>query len=156
VVSQEDGHDGSIGSDDAKSNDYIRGLVERTGLKLLQDRRAKQALDSDKQELGLFYLFMTKMYWEAIRTWTNMRMKEKNLPECLKELFAANLGLEMGISLVRYNKIENYWSNGNFLGHETFKRMMAQNTFQNIRANLVLYNPSTHNHDIASKDPLCT
>ena len=45
-------------SDGGCVNPYVKGLMEKSGLKLLQQRKAKKAFGSEKQELGLFYLCM--------------------------------------------------------------------------------------------------
>jgi hypothetical protein len=135
-------------------NEYIKMLRKQSKLVLLQKARAKKALRGPHEELGLFYLFFTMSFWDTIRLWTNKRLAAKGLPECTKECFAAYLGLEIGMSLVRFNTFKEYWSTGLFVGHQTFSATMSRNVFQQIRANLFFYNPSNRDDDVQHDDPL--
>ena len=55
-------------SDGRCVNPYVKGLMEKSGLQLLSERKAKKAFASEKQELGLHYLFLLQMYWDMVRT----------------------------------------------------------------------------------------
>ncbi len=82
-------------------NTYVKMLQTKSKLILLQKAPAKRALEGPHEELGLFYLFFTLSFWETIRLWTNKRLVGNGLPECTRDGFAAYIGLEMGMSLVR-------------------------------------------------------
>ena len=48
--------------------------------KLLQEIKIRKAFD-DKGSLGLFWLFITNSFMNAIRNWTNKNLKNKGLKE---------------------------------------------------------------------------
>ena len=124
----------------------------KTGLKILQERKAKCALESEKKELGFSYLFFMQMHWEAVRTWTNKNLKVKNLPKCSKEMFAAYLGLETGMSFWQGTiALRVIGVTDTFLGMRCSSWQCLEIHFQNIRANLTLHIPDLYSHDIASK-----
>ena len=89
-----------------------------------------------------------------MRSWLNVRRKEKGLDAVSENQFKAYLGLELAMSLIPFNAITNYWSEYLFSGHKVFKETMPRYKFQTIRANITLYNPSLYEHDEASHDPL--
>lgn len=134
-------------------NPYLCTLVENSSLKLLQESKIKKAF-KDQGSMGLFRLFITNSFMNAIRNWTNYNLKNKGLKEVNEKKFRAYVGLEMAMSIVQFNDISYYWKTEMFTGHEDFKRTMSRDDFMNIRANIELRDPESYNHDEASADPL--
>ena len=132
---------------------YVNALSQQSTLKLLQKARIDKAFN-DSGCLGLFRLFITRSWFEAMRSWLNIRRKEKGLDAVNESKFNAYLGLELAMSLIPFNAITNYWSENLFSGHIDFKETLPRDQFTTIRANITLCNPSLYEHDVASHDPL--
>ena len=56
------------------------------------------------------------------------------------------------MSIVKFNAIEDYWSQSFFSGHADFKRVMSRYDFTNIRSSLT-FEPQ-YSHAVAVRDPL--
>ena len=118
----------------ANDNQYMRTLTENSSLKLLQESKIQKALN-DQGSMGLFRLFVTNSFMNAIRAWTNYNLKSKGLKEVNENKFRAYVGLEMEISIVQMNDMSYYWKKEMFTGHEDFKRTVSRDDFMNICAN---------------------
>jgi hypothetical protein len=59
-------------------NPYMHTLVENSLLKLLQESKIQKAF-KDQGSMGLYWLFVTNSFMNAIRTWTNYNLKNKGL-----------------------------------------------------------------------------
>jgi len=70
------------------------------------------------------------------------------------EMFFAYIGLELGMSIISYHGIEQYWASSIFQGNPTYSNTMSHNQFQLIRSLLCFVNSTSYNHEVASKDPL--
>ena len=132
---------------------YIAKILQQLSLKLLQEPRIKKAY-KDHGYLGLFCLFITRSWFEAMRTWLNMKRKEKGLDAVNEYIFNAYVGLEMAMSLVRMNTIDSYWRDEMFMGQKDFKETMSRPKFTSIRSNITLCNPGMYDHEEVSNDPL--
>jgi hypothetical protein len=135
-------------------NAYITSILEPANLHILQPGQVSLAYHSEKLELNLFHLFFTKNYLETVCRWTNEVLEKKGLKSCTSLEFFAYIGLELGMSLLKYNSIKSYWGNGSFLGHETYKQCMPQNRFQQIRASVWFCSLNSYDSEMASSDPL--
>jgi hypothetical protein len=51
--------------------------------------------------------------------WTNEVLVGKGKKDCGIKEFYAYIGLELGVSLLKFNEIKRYWAQGCFLSHET-------------------------------------
>jgi hypothetical protein len=101
-------------------NEYIRGILSTVDLKILQESQVNNAFNSNDHELELFHLFMSKNYLDVVSKWTNEVLLDKGRKQCSCKEFLAYIGLELGMSLMKFNDIKKYWARGSFLGHETF------------------------------------
>mmetsp|Transcript_13330 Transcript_13330/g.19112 ORF Transcript_13330/g.19112 Transcript_13330/m.19112 type:complete len:325 (-) Transcript_13330:473-1447(-) len=151
-----------IGSDstDAFKNDYVRKLKVQGGLHVHYSAAIQSMLQGDRIESKIFFLFITKSYFDAVRKWTlaNVRSSatSRRLPKngISETLFYAYDGLELGMSFCQYNRIKVFWSKAIFTGHPTFKETMSRNVFQCILSSITLQDLSSYDHDSASNDPL--
>ena len=131
---------GSGDTNQTSSSEYVDLLGRYTGLHIIHEAKAKRAFEAKhKRELELFYLFFKKDFFETLRSWLNEKLKEKKSSKHQyasvgKDEFNAYLGLEMGMSLVQFNSIRQYWGEGAFLGHPTFTETMGRNRFMTIRS----------------------
>lgn len=141
---------------DIVENEYIKRYASASGLRLLRPTAIKQAYEKGR-EVGLVRLFLTNIMVENMAAWTSQRMSDRSDRDAkavsVTELNAA-IGLEIGMSIVQYNAIREYWEDGVFSGHQTFKDAMSRNRFQAIRANLSLRDPKSYDHTQAHEDPL--
>ena len=69
-----------------------------------------------------------------------------------KDTFNAYIGLELAMSIVQPNDINDYWGTKMFLGNEKFKRIMPRGMFRDIRSSLKFY--PEYDHAVAVMDPL--
>ena len=118
-------------------------MVLRTstsGLKLLQKAAVYNAWTENKH-CGLFKLFIRKSFIDAICNWTNTSLMKKGVRKATVSEFDAFLGLEIGMSLVGFNSIRDYWSSAWFRGMPLYHATMGRNRFQVIRANLQVHPP---------------
>jgi hypothetical protein len=120
-------------------NAYITSILESANLHILHPGQVSLAYRSEKLELNLFHLLV---------------LEKKELKSCTSLEFFACIGLELGMSLLKYNSIKSYWGNGSFLGHETYKQCMPQNRFQQIRASVWFCSLNSYDSEMASSDPL--
>jgi len=112
-----------------KSNDYIRKLMQSTDLHILQPGVVNAAYKGVNKELGLFHLFMMQNFLGTVCKWMNEVLESKGKKICSVQEFNGYLGLELGMSIVKYNGIKKYWAEGAFLGHSTFSERMSQTRF---------------------------
>jgi hypothetical protein len=66
-------------------------------------------------------LFFPNDYLTNVCGWTNEVLAKRGHSSCTVKEFFAYMGLELGMSLIKYNSIKSYWARGCFLGHETFR-----------------------------------
>ena len=151
---------GSCSSESSQSvhlssgNAYVKKLLQSADLHILQPGRVCAAYDSEARELNLFHLFFSKTFLEAVGEWTNEVLVSKGKKSVSMKEFYAYMGLEMGMSLVKYNALKSYWSNGKFLGHEMFKETMSQNRFMEVRSCVRFVSMQSYDGQTANDDPL--
>lgn len=66
--------------------------------------------------------------------------------------YIAYIGLESETSVIRLNRLKNYWSSSELLGNSFFKGKMSRDTLLQTRVCLQLY-PSC-DPEVAAKDPM--
>ena len=108
----------------------------------------------DSKELGLFRLFVTRSWFQAMRKLVNTNLTAKGLPTINKMQFNAHVGIEMVTSLVSVNDLKDYWSDEMFCGQADFKNTMSRDNVLHIRSNVVLCHPSLYDHHEASNDTI--
>lgn len=135
-------------------NEYIKQYASASGLRLLRPIAVKRAYEKGK-ELGLVRLFITNEMMKSMSLWTSQRLASSGAKKAVSitELNAA-IGLELGMSLIQFNSIREYWEEGTFSGHPTFKDTMSRCRFEAIRASISLRYPAQYDHHDARKDPL--
>jgi len=150
----------AIGDTEAFKNDYVRKLKSQGGLHIHYATTIKSIIEGANMESKLFFLFITKSYFDAVRKWTLENLKSsgaiRHIPKrgLPGSLFFAYVGLELGMSFCRYNQISDYWANTMFTGHKSFKETMGRQVFERIRSGIALRDPSSYDHEVASNDPL--
>lgn len=135
-------------------NEYVRRLLRSADLKLLKPGLAYAAYDSEETEQNLFHLFFSKAYLERVCSWTNPVLVNKGKKAVTLMEFTAYIGLELGMSLLKFNHLKSYWANASFLGHETFKSTMSRNRFMDIRAAVRFSALESYDAATANDDPL--
>jgi hypothetical protein len=91
-------------------NTYVKQLLESADLHILQPGAVNTAFEGAEKELGLFHLFFTKNYLETVCKWTTEVQVAKGKNPCsIKELYAF-IGLELGMSLLKFNDIKKNWA----------------------------------------------
>jgi len=115
-----------------QGNTYLRELHVTSGLKVLQQSKVLKAYQ-DNGKMGLFKLFITREWFNTIRTWTNMKLIEKGKDSVNEIKFDAYIGLEMAMSIVSFNDTAEYWRSSMFTGHKDFINTMSRDDFCNIR-----------------------
>jgi hypothetical protein len=128
-----------VSDDTAVDNDYVRSILQSADLCILQSTLVNNAYNSEDRERNLFHLFFTKNYLETVCHWTAKELGMKGKRPCTAVEIYAYIGLELGMSLLKYNSIKSYWSKGCFIGHETFRDTMSHNCFESIRASARVY-----------------
>jgi hypothetical protein len=103
---------------DPYGNSYVRKLRDSTDLHFLKPGAVYSAFDGDEKELGFFHLIFTKNYFETTRQWTNEVFVGKGKKTCSVKEFFAYIGLELGMSLIKFNDIKKYWAQVCFLGRD--------------------------------------
>ena len=136
------------------TNLYNKKFLDSAELHILQPGEVVAVAEGNNPELGLFNLFMTKTFLDTVWRWTNESMGRKGRRRCTKNDFFAYIGLEMGMSLMKFNDIHKYWSSGCFLGHDTFRTTMSRDRFKQIRSCICFSSPSLYYADEANKDLL--
>jgi hypothetical protein len=142
--------------DQFSQNDYVKQLWDAADLHILQPGEVREAMGGSTPELSLFHLFLSRNFLDAVWRWTNESLEKKGRKRCTKIEFNAYIGLEMGMSLMKFNDIQKYWSSGCFLGHDTFRSTMSRDRFKQIRGCVCFSSPSFYDADEANADPLWT
>ena len=57
--------------------------------------------------------------------------------------FFAYIGLEMAMSMIGFNDINEYWQEAVLCGNIKFKKIMSQDNFKKIHQNVIFYPPGT-------------
>jgi len=135
-------------------NEYLRKILRSVDLKILKEALVARAFDGDNREADLFHLFLTKDYLSNVTLWTNEMLTGSGRKSCSDKEFLAYVGLELGMSLLKFNDIKKYWAKGSFLGHETFRETMSRNRFQKIRASVRFISKAAYDPEGAASDPL--
>jgi hypothetical protein len=143
-----------ISDDTVVDNDYVRSILQLANLCILQPTLVNKVYDNEDRERNLFHLFFTKNYLETVCCWTAKELGMKGKRPCTAVEFYAFIGLELGMSLLKYNSIKSYWSKGCFIGHETFHDTMSRNRFESIRASARLTSIQAYDNEMAARDPL--
>ena len=103
---------------------YVNKILDQSTLKILQSARVTKAY-KDAKELGLFRLFITRSWFQAMRNWVNTNLTVQGLPTINEMQFDAYVGLELATSLVSVNTLAGYWSQEMFCEQADFKDTMA-------------------------------
>jgi len=111
-----------------KKNAYIKELTDGCYLSLLQEAKTKNAYKNNKEK-GLFHLMFTTAFFDTCLKWMNDELLRKGKPKVSKEKFMVYVGLEIAMSLVPLNAINQYWETKKFSGHQDFKDVMSRNDF---------------------------
>ena len=122
------------GSAEVLKNGYVKSLQVQGGLHIHYSLLIQSMLQEENMESKIFFLFITKSYFGAVRKWTlgniGTSTASRQLPKKLglsDSLFFAYVGLELGMSFCQFNRIKDYWSNTIFSGHPIFKETMSRN-----------------------------
>jgi len=151
---------GRPSTDRVHNNHYINKVAVSGGINMNHPNKIKAIFDGSKVELSLFFLFLTKSYFETVLKWTNMKLagsvtsRSVTVKRISSAEFFAYIGLELGMGIICYNNIDQYWSTDVLEGHPTYKITMSRDKFELIRSMICFTNPSEYNHEVASKDPL--
>ena len=135
------------------TQNYVNEIFHQSTLKILQDVRVTKAY-KDAKELGLFHLFISRSWFQAMRNWVNINLAAEGKPTINEMHFEAYVGLEMATSLVSVNSLKGYWSQEMFCGQADFKDTMPRDTFLLIRRMIVLCPPGSYDHELSSNDPI--
>jgi Transposase IS4 len=119
-------------------NEYLRDLINSSGLEILKKTLVQRAYE-DRNEKGLFHLFLNQSCLEGIRVWTNAKLLRKGKKKVSKETFNAYIGLELAMSIVHLNDMHDYWSTKKFLRNDDMKQIMSQDRFTEIRSSQKFY-----------------
>ena len=105
---------------------------------------------------GLIEVFLQPRFVRDILLWTNQSLHQKGKLEISCDELKSFISLEIAMSIVRINKIKNYWSSKVFLGNSDFKNIMSRDKFCYIRSNIMFHPPFMNEFDSESKnqDPL--
>ena len=150
------GGEDSVPSSSRVDNPYVQQLWDGADLHILRPGEVRQALAGESPQLALFNLFMTRTFLDAVWSWTNESLEKKGRKKCTKAEFKAYVGLEMGMSLLRFNDIKKYWATGSFLGSDTFRTTMSRDRFIRIWSCVCFRSPTSYDADEANDDPLWT
>lgn len=146
----------SIDVNEAKQeNSYIRSLADESTIHLLQEHAIRRAWET-KKELGLFRLFLNNSYLQNMVAWTNPFLARKNAQSIRVHDVQGYLGLELMMSLIQCNDIDQYWCQKRFYRNNDIQNVMSRDRFQMIRANLRTgsCSPDTPSEPRAKLDPL--
>ena len=115
---------------------YVESIKKPSGLQILQSRRVRAAY-AERKEAGLFQPFLSLNMINNIKNWANTSSKlGKQITEIEMHAYA---GLEMAMSLIRLNKIKDYWSKKMFQGHKDFTQTMSRDRFLKIMSCVRFY-----------------
>jgi len=148
---REDGND-NINTND--TNEYVRRILRSADLHILQPGLVSAAYNAPDRELSLFHLYLTRDYLNRVCEWTNEALLAKGRTECSPKEFYGYIGLELGMSLLKFNSISSYWAKGCFLGHDTFREAMPRTRFQDVRSAVRFSTMKSYDHETALNDPL--
>jgi len=96
------------------NNNYLNKLFVSGGIHVNHSSKVLSIMRGDDCELELFFLFLTKAFFSAVRKWMidKLNSSHQSRVKCLKvsssEMFYAYIGLELGMSIISYNDIEQY------------------------------------------------
>ena len=132
---------------------YCRKWMDSCGLKV-NHINAVQIAYKDRKEVGLFWLCLTKRFFDSVRLWTSKRLQldSSRITELCSEELYAYVGLEIATSINKFNELREYWASRCFVGNADFRRVMSRDKFQTIRASLRFY--PAYDHSVAVADPL--
>ena len=99
---REDGND-NINTND--TNEYVRRILRSADLHILQPGLVSAAYNAPDRELSLFHLYLTRDYLNRVCEWTNEALLAKGRTECSPKEFYGYIGLELGMSLLKFNSI---------------------------------------------------
>ena len=141
-----------------KHNDicpYIQDWMNKSKLHILKPKAVSNAYKNN-DFVGLVRQFMPRQLLEVIREWTNANLQKKVCKSSFinEDEFNAYFGLEIAMSLVKMNRISDYWSTSLFQGHQDFKRVMSRDRFKEIRAALKFRPDGADDMTTRSTDPL--
>ena len=105
-----------------ESNDYIKTLVESSGLHLLEPKNCVNSFERDGL-LGLFHLFLpSKFVKDSLYEWTKQEMI-KNHPNIKFNytMFKQYIGLEIAMSFNFFSQIRDCWSTKMLSGNNDLK-----------------------------------
>ena len=100
---------GELGEDTSsprQSNKYLWELEQSCSLKILQIEKVRKAYDK-KHALGLFHLFLSKLWFKTLHRWWCKGMESKGRKKNTFDQFMAYVGLETAMSLVPLNSIKD-------------------------------------------------
>ena len=112
------------------------------------------AFDSEDRYVKLFHLFLTRDYLVMVSKFSSEVLERRGKKALQPNEFLGYIGLELGMSLVKFNSLRSYWRSGAFMGHDTFKDAMSRNRFLEIRAAVQFEATECYDAEMAHKDPL--
>ena len=137
-------------------NAYIKSIIADSKPKILKPNLINRAF-KENGEVGLFHLFLTNDLLKAIVQWTNhnIDLKASSTKKITVKEMKKYIGLELAMSIIKLNQIQDYWSTDSFLGHPDFGRTMGRQRFCNIRRFLIFRNPNlARDNNETVDDPL--
>ena len=139
----------------AEEHPYIKHILESSKLHVLQEQKVKSNYENYGIG-GLFRLFIKDKFMDGILEWTNEALTKDLRPPIDKQDLYMYISLEIGMSLVGYNQIRDFWAEGLFVGHDDFKNAMSRNRFGEIRSHIKIHPPFMDKDDpnINKTDPL--
>ena len=139
----------------AEEHPYINTILESSKLHVLQENKVKSNYENYGVG-GLFRLFLKDKFLDGILQWTNDALTKDARHVIDKQDLYMYISLEIGMSLVGYNQIKDFWAEGLFLGHDDFKNAMSRNRFSEIRSHIKIHPPFMDKQDpnINKNDPL--
>ena len=101
-------------------------------------------------------MFLKKSYLGTeIRGYTHHYLVHDRKKEVSQHKFLDYIGLEIAMSIVQFNDIDEYWKRDIFLGHVDFQRVMSRDEFQVIRSHMKCIPPyMTNDSQHSLLDPL--
>jgi hypothetical protein len=109
-ASNEDGDGQQM--EDPSDNQYIRRILNSADLHILRPGVVSNAYNSTERELSLLMLFFPNDYLTNVCGWTNEVLAKRGHSSCTVKEFFAYMGLELGMSLIKYNSIKKLLGKG--------------------------------------------
>lgn len=134
-------------------NAYVDGIISESGLHLIREGEVHDAYKK-RGELGLFSLFFTRDFRDALLRWTNETLKEQGKVKATAFEPDAYIGLEIAMSIIPVTEIKELWSQKVFLGQSDFGVTMARSRFESIHARLQVHAPGSVPVARREQDPL--